>query len=176
MDQTQTNEPKAKTQKRQLPSSELDFHLMTTDSRWGDQLTPELSRRLNKYFVQRDSEGKQLFDKDGNMLGSTSNLWGMLGFYTRDMRLANLSVWNGEVAYCQYFLDLANDMLQAEMIEPFIICLSRVATILELSQSKGGFLRRQMNTLRHETMTGEMDAPKKTLFGSNNKKNKHEGY
>jgi hypothetical protein len=51
------------------------------------------------------------------------------------------------------------------MIEPFLICLSRVATLLEISQSKGGFLRKQMNTLRMENMQGEIEPPKKSLFG-----------
>lgn len=150
------------TQKRILPQSELDLQLMTTDSVWGKQdVSPELKARLNKYFLTKDEEGKEEV--------TIESLWGLLGFYTRDMRLANLSAFNGEFVYCQYFLDLANDFLQAEMIEPFVICLSRVATILELSQSKGGFLRRRMNTFTQEGLTGEVEPPKKNLFGARKK-------
>lgn len=150
-------------QRRVSPQSELDFHLMTTDGVWGKaEVSQELKNKLNRYYYIKDEKGNNKID--------SSSLWGLLGFYTRDMRLANLSLWNGEVAYCQYYLDLANDMLQAEMIEPFLICLSRVATMLELSQSKGGFLRRMMNTLRTEHLQGELDPPKKRLFGDKNKK------
>ena len=42
--------------------------------------------------------------------------------------------------------------------------------IRELSQSKGGFLRRRMHTLTTESMSGEMEPQKKSLFGSGKKK------
>lgn len=147
--------------KRILPQSELDLHLMTTDSVWGKpEVSQDLREKLYKYFVQV---------KDGKEVITQQSLWGLLGYYTRDMRLANLSVFNGEMAFCQYYLDLAGDFLQADMVEPFLIALSRVATMLELSQSKGGFLRKNMNTLRMENMQGEMEPPKKQLFGTGKK-------
>jgi len=166
------NENNPQTKNRILPRNELDFNLMTTEGEWGkDYINSELRERLNKYFVKRDSEGKQIFDNEGNLIGSKKSLWEMLGFYTKDMRLANLSYLNNEIQYCQYFLDLAGDFLNMDMIEPFIICISRVATVLELSQSKGGFLRRRMHTLTTESMSGELEPQKKSLFGSGNKKN-----
>lgn len=156
---------------RSVPSSELDYTLMTTDSLWGKGDVPnDFKQKLNRYFIKKDEKGKPLFDKEGNLIGDESSLWSLLGFYTRDMRLGNLSYWNGEVQYCQYFLDLANDLLQADMIQPFLISLSRVATMLEISQSKGGFLRRRQSTLTTESMSGEMEPPKKTLFGGAKKK------
>jgi len=145
-------------EKRVLPQSDLDLQLMTIDSVWGKQeINKDLKAKLSKFFV---TENKEI---------TMESLWGLLGFYTRDMRLANLSQWNGEFEYCQYYLDLANDLLQAEMIEPFLVALSRVATMLELSQSKGGFLRRNQNTLTTKNLRGELDPPKKKLFGSNKK-------
>lgn len=159
------------TKKRILPRNELDFNLMTTEGEWGkDYVNPELKERLNKYFIKKDQDGKPIFDNEGNLIGSKKSLWDMLGFYTKDMRLANLSYLNNEMQYCQYYLDLAGDFLQIDMIEPFIICLSRVATILELSQSKGGFLRRRMHTLTSENMQGELEPQKKNLFGLSKKK------
>lgn len=135
---------------------------MTTDSVWGKpEVSPELRNRLNKYFLTENEQGKKEV--------TIESLWGLLGFYTRDMRLANLSSFNGELEYCQYHLDLANDFLQAQQVESFVICLSRVATMLELSQSKGGFLRRKMNTFTQEHYTGEMEPPKKSLFGGKKK-------
>lgn len=149
--------------KRTMPRSDLDFNLMTTDSVWGSPYIPqELQDRVAKQFLEYDQDGKEHITKE--------SLWGLLGFYTRDMRLANLSVLNGEVNYCQYFLDLANDFLQADLVEPFVICLSRVATILELSQSKGGFLRRRMNTFTSEHYQNDLEPKKKSLFGKNQQK------
>jgi len=157
-------------QKRVLPQSELDFHLMTTDGVWGrNEISNELKERLTRHYLQKDKEGNILKDKDGNALVTNDSLWNLLGFYTRDLRLANLSNWNGEVEYCQYYLNLANDFLQANQIEPFLVSLSRVATLIELSQSKGGFLRRQMNTLTTQNLTGELEPPKKDLFGGKKK-------
>jgi len=149
--------------RRTTPQSDLDLAFMTTDSVWGKpEIAQELKQRLNKQFITHDVDGKQGY--------TVESMWGLLGFYTRDMRLANLSQFNGEVNYCQYYLDLANDFLQSGFIEPFLISLSRVATMLELSQSKGGFLRRNSNTLRTENMHGEMEPPKKNLFGGNKPK------
>lgn len=153
-------------QKRVLPQSDLDFGLMVTDSVWGKKEVPAgLQKRLGKLVKALDSKGKQICDKDGNPVVTLDSLWELLGFYTRDMRLANLSTWNGEFQYCQYFLDLAGDLLQAGSLEPFLICLSRVATVLELSQSKGGFLRRRMNTFTQENTPLETEPKKKSLFG-----------
>lgn len=149
--------------KRMLPRSDLDFNLMTTDAVWGSPYISEaLRERVSKYFVSYNEKNEEIVTKD--------DLWGLLGFYTRDMRLANLSMFNGELNYCQYYLDLANDFLQANMIEPFLICLSRVATVLELSQSKGGFLRRRMNTFTSEHFQGDIEPKKKSLFGAGPKK------
>ena len=150
---------------RQVPQNELDLNLMTTDSVWGKmEVPPELRARLEKLYIAvgRDPKGKitETVTKE--------SLWGLLGFYTRDMRLANLSTFNGEVEYCQYYTDLAGDFLQTNLVEPFVICLQRVATVLELSQSKGGFLRRKMNTFTQENVKKGYDdePPKKQLFGT----------
>lgn len=138
---------------------------MTTNSQWGQpEVPPELKDKLNVVLKAQYEDGSQQ-----NVIQS---LWGLLGYYTRDMRLANLSVINGELEYCQYHLDLAGDFLQENMVKPFVICLSRVATLLELSQSKGGFLRRKMHTFTHEQVSGEMEPPKKNLFGAGKKKDK----
>lgn len=144
--------------RRSVPQSDLDFNLMTTDPVWGSQGIDEtLREKLKKATVRYDEQGQPIYDKE--------ELWGLLNFYTRDMRLANLSKFDGEVIYVKYYLDLAGDFLQSDMIQPFIICLSRAATVLELSQSKNGFLRRRMNTFTQEQFKSEMEPPKKKLFG-----------
>lgn len=164
-------------QRKTIMQSDLDMQLLTTESGWGKDLTPELKEKIIRkvgYYVPKivkDEKGKEhiLVDNTGKpvmeLVTEDQQLWSLLGFYTRDMRLANLSKWDGEINYCTYYLDLANDFLQAEMVEPFLICLSRVATVLELSQSKGGFLRRRMNTFSQEHINVDTEPARKNLFG-----------
>lgn len=145
-----------------MPASDLDLNLMLTDSVWGRKdISQELKDKLSNYFVQQTEDGQKVITKE--------SLWGLLGFFTRDMRLGNLSHFDNELQTCRYHIDLANDLLYADMVEPFLICLSRAANILETSQSKGGFLRRQMNTLRQEHIKQELEPPKKALFGKKQK-------
>lgn len=143
---------------RSVPQSDIDFNLRVTDTVWGGTEIPEeLKEKLEKHFMVLKPDGSKWVRKEG--------LWQLLGFYTRDMRLANLSTFNGEITYCQYYLDLANDFLRADFVEPFLISLSRVATILELSQSKGGFLRKRMGTRTEESYHHELEPKKKNFFG-----------
>lgn len=154
---------------RILPQNDLDFTMLTTNAVWGkDEVPKELRDRLTKYFIKTDSEGKPVVDSDGNIVVDREGLWGLLGYYTRDMRLGNLS--SGEVEYCQYYLNLANDYLEENMVRPFLIALSRVATRLELSQSKNGFLRKQLNTLIQEHHSTDNSNQGKSLFGFMGKK------
>ena len=147
--------------RRAIPISDLDFNLMTTNTEWGGQYIPEeLRRKLQRDYIEVIN-GQQYLKKEG--------LWEMLGFYTRDMRLGNLSEFNGELNYCTYYLDLANDFLRDDFVEPFLISLSRAATILELSQSKKGFLRRRMGTFTQEHYQQELDPKKKNFFGMGKK-------
>lgn len=145
-------------QSRTLPTSDLDLNLMITDSVWGrPEVSPELKEALNQYYQQKDT--------DGNIQVRSSSLWGLLSYYTRDIRLGNLSEWNGELQACRYYLDLSGQLLYAGLTEPFLVCLSMAITIIETSQSKGGFLRRAMNTLTQQHYTQVAEAPKKGFFG-----------
>ena len=156
-------------QQRSLPTSELDLNLMLTNAVWGrPEVNEELKERLMKHYTQKGADGK--------VVVTSGSLWGLLGFYTRDMRLANLSEWNNELQTCRYMIDLANDYLSENMTEPFIIALSRAVSIMETSQSKGGFLRRQMNTLTQKHQHQNLDPPKKGFFGGGKQENKPGGY
>jgi len=168
---TETDPTQPQQKKRNVPMSDLDFYLMTTDSVWGKdsaEISDDLRGKLSKFYSQVDKDGKPLTDEEGKFKVSKEGLWGLLGFYTRDMRLAYLNQL--ELIYCQYYLDLANDFLQADITKPFLICLSRVATVLELSQSKNGFLRRRMHTFTTEAYNETVEPQKKNLFGFGQKK------
>lgn len=153
-------------QARVKPASDLDFNLMITETLWGSSfVSQELQQHLTKSFQMVDSEGKPVFDNKGEPVVTKEALWGMMSFYTRDLRLSNLSYKSNEIQYCMNYLDLAGDFLKEGMIKPFLVCLSRVATVTELAQSKGGFLRRQMNTLRTENVDELLEPKKKSIFG-----------
>ena len=161
---------------RMLPTSELDLNLMLTNTEWGRQaLSKELRDKLNSYAIAKDDDGEPIKNEKGEIQFIETSLWDLLQFYNRDIRLANLSEWNGELKTCRYFLDLAGDYLQENMNKPFVICLSRAVSIMETSQSKNGFLRRQTNTLTQVHKSQSLDPPKKGFFGGSQKK-QSEGY
>lgn len=137
--------------KRIVPTNALDWQAMTTDTMWG---APSISQQI-RYKV----------DERASLTGEGQDAWELLSFYTRDFRLANLSQVAGEVDFCQHYIDLSGDLLREGMSESFATALARAATRLELSQSKGGFLRRRQNTITSENITGEMEKKKKLLFG-----------
>lgn len=140
---------------RNVPTSGLDFNLMLTNSVWGgSEVSPELKEKLTQYFQQKGT---------ANLLARSG--WGTLSYFTRDLRLGNLE--QSELDYCRHYLDLAGDLLKVDMIEPFIISLSRTASITETSQSKKGFLRKILNTIRSENVNQQLEPPKKSLFGGN---------
>lgn len=142
---------------RRLPTSNLDFDLMIVDSLWGRVDVPkELRDRLNESVTEYDPE-------TNTSKIAVKSLWGLLGHYTRDLRLANLS--DDELRIVRYHLDLAADYLSVNLKESFTVCLSRAISILETSQSKKGFLRKQMNTLRQEHSQETIEPKKKSLFG-----------
>lgn len=141
---------------RMVPQNDLDFNLITTTPGWGtNEINPELKEKL-KAIIEK-------YDEKGEKVTSTSDLWSLLNFYTRDVRLGNLDPWT-DLPLVRYYFDLAGDFLQAGLVQSFMVSLSRGVTILELSQSKKGFLRRIMNTFRKENVNYDIEPPKKRIF------------
>jgi len=156
-------------QKRNVPISDLDLQFQIIEPAYGKGgigagLQEKLSRLI---IVGEDEQGNPIIDKE--------NAWDVLGYYTRDIRLGNLDKFTGEYAYVKYYLDLAGDLLQANMIKSFLIALSRVATVVEISQSKGGFLRRRINTLTNENQYSGLEPAKKNIFTGKTKNNNMNG-
>lgn len=148
------------TVRRIAPQSGLDFNMLLTDTMWG---SPQISKQLKVKMRDRaENAGQDEDDKEA--------AWELLAFYTRDNRLGNLSrVW-GEVDTCHHYTDLAGDLLREGMSDSFATSLARSATILELSQSVGGFLRKRQNTLTTENLQGEVEPQKKRLLFSGKKR------
>lgn len=153
--------------KKYIPQSDIEFNAMTTDPVWGrngPEVPPELRNEL--------TETLDVLSRENVRTVETRYLWNLLSFYTRDLRLGNLQqhlIYGDEVKQCRHYLDLAGDLLHKGMRNAFIVCLRRVATILELSQSRGGWFRRRLGTITGESFTQTMDPPKKNMFMPNSR-------
>lgn len=138
-----------------MPYNQLELEYLTTNPAWGREVTNELNKKLRIDYKK---------DEDGNILVDQEFLWGILSYYTRDLRLANLS--GPEIRFCQEWLDFAGSCLSRNYPRAFMSSMRKVITILELSQSKGGFLRKRLGTLtREEISSVSSDASKKKLLG-----------
>jgi len=137
-----------------IPENNLELSMLYTNPVWGSD------QEINKSFRDKTTKIINFVNKDtGEVVKTTEDkLWEQLQFFTRDLRLGNLS--SMEVKTCAYYLDLASDTLKEKYVDAFIVCLSRVATIIEISQSKGGFLRKRLNTFTKESKES-FDMPKK---------------
>jgi len=138
-----------------VPYNELDLNFMITEPAWGRECPTELRNKVTKVISEAyvNAEGKTVVD--------TEPMWGLLAYYTRDLRLGNLAPFSGELKYCQYWLDFAGDLLRENYIESFFSAMARVITLLELSQSKNGFLRRRQGTITSERVSKGSDEPEK---------------
>jgi len=158
-------EPSKNFDTRKLPVNELDLTFMTTEPAWGREAPAELQSKLVKLV------GQAYLTEDGRTVIDAEPMYGLLAMYTRDLRLGNLAVWNGEVDVCVHWLNLAGDLLRDGYIESFFSALSRVITMLELSQSKGGFLRRRHGTITQEKTGSEgVEPARRGLMGGNKQK------
>ena len=156
-------------QKRNVPISDLDLQMQMIEPAYGKGgISPELMAKLQQYgAILNPDTGELEYEEKGS-------LWGILGYYTRDIRLGNLDKFAGEYAYVKYYLDLAGDLLQADMIKAFLIALSRSATVIEISQSKGGFLRRRVGTITSEQHYQGLDPGKKSILTGKGGKNENQ--
>lgn len=146
-------------QTARTPYDELDFASMSLNPSWGREATHELNEKLS--FMQevkrKAKEGEELTVEEKREF-----LWGLLTFYTRDIRLGNLK--DAEMNYCQWYIDFAGDCLEKGFIRSFMTSLRRAITRIELSQSRRGFRTKEGNTIRKEE-SFSTDPKKKKLFG-----------
>lgn len=146
---TDQQQPQETSVRRIMPQSGLDFNMMLTDTMYGSRnIGAQLKRQVKNRDDPEDPE--------------KTEAWELLSFYTRDLRLSNIG--DREFVYCQYYIDLAGDCLREGYMEAFAKSLALAATVLELAQSKGGFLRKRQNTLTQESMSGEIEPTKKRLL------------
>jgi len=153
-----------------VPFSDLDLDYLTVEPSWGRESTTELKRKLvskaSEVYQCENCESTTIYndEKLGLVCGNCKSqdirryvdvetIWGEMGYLTRDLRLGNIGT--GELKDARHFLDLAGDCLREGYNQAFLLSLSRVANILELSQSKRGFFRKRRNTVTSERVDHE---------------------
>lgn len=152
---------------------------------------------INQGFIETDPETFMLkqpsewtiikIEPDGVMTTTKytkvikkDTMWAIHGYYTRDLRLGNLRdsvnpFIRDEIKYCEYHLNLAGDYLNFKHPElkhgfykAFFAHIRRVATLLELSQSRGGWFRKTGTTITTALESNkpiEQAAEEKRIFG-----------
>ena len=128
------------------PENNLEATMLVTNPVWGS------SDEVNNEFISRITETKKgiMYDENGqpHLVAEKNDIWQQLQMFTRDLRLGNLST--SEVKYCDFYLKLGGDFLNDNYFNAFIVCMNRVASKIELSQSHKGFFRNIMKTLTRE--------------------------
>ena len=158
---------------RNLPINELDLQMQLTNSEWGDVPKSSELGSITHDFSITYPKGTRYLLSDKTVASLTEDItiysdqgsWGLLAYLTRDMRLGNLT--SAEVEACKHYLDLAGDCLQEGYHRSFSAAIKRVAHILEVSQSRKGFFRKLLNTIRREDIRS--DVPKSNFFGGRKK-------
>ena len=183
-----------KSNQRYIPLNELDLAARTLDTSWGREATTELYNALKNvtsFVVVINSEGKvitnedgdnmvflinnksQLVDKEGKLitndkdevitLDAKESAWGLISYYNKDLRLGFIK--DNEVQICQYYLDLAGDCLTMGYPKAFQTALRRAITLIELSQSRDGNLRKNQITIKQDIEQTFNKPKKKGLLG-----------
>lgn len=142
--------------RRTVPQSDIDLQMQLVEPNWSRDVSKSLRDRLSK---------KLGVDEDNNLV--YSDLIEMLDMMKRDLRLGNLR--NSEVDKCQLGIDLAMDCLDHGYTEASVLLVGRVASIVDTSQSRKGFLRKLFGTATIRRENIEFEPKKRGLFGGTKK-------
>ena len=159
------------------PNTDLDFQQSLTDPYISSQyINPSFSDKFKEYDYLRDENGEPILNEKGNYsVVVKRDLWAVLQMFTRDWRLGNIDT-KREAVYIRHYLDLTTDIITIlgdDFREVAIICFERALVVNETSQSKGGFLRKMLNTFIHKTTPNASDdgKNKRNLLGLGKKTN-----
>jgi len=118
-----------------IPTNSVEFETLTTEPAYGDVKEFDTNPNI-------DQDGKER---------ATSEVWRILGFLTRDMRLGNIKHSIDDIEYLDDRATLTAALIYFrggifEDLAP--LALAPVSTTLELSQSRGGFFRKNSRSFR----------------------------
>ena len=141
-----------------IPESFLELQYITTAPTWGREAPTELWDKLKISQITYDDKGNPEMDQK-----TKQSAWGLLGFFTQDIRLGNLNFL--EVEYAREWIEIAGDLLECDYIGAFNPALRRPIGVLELSQSKGGFLRKMLNKITQHQKFEKVNPNSRSMFG-----------
>jgi hypothetical protein len=156
MNGNDSNQGQQRKQYQYIPVNDTEYMSRVTEPGWGK--TEEIPRSLDDDLKRR----VYYEDEKGNVSFVKTSVWAILGIFTRDIRLGNLSELNNELQRTRYYLKFTADLLMEGVIESSVVTLGEAVVILETSQSKNGFMRKQSSTITNEQHYEEKG--KKSLF------------
>jgi hypothetical protein len=132
---------------KETPIDDLEYKHDITRPQYIDGISKDY-----KNEVQRDD------------LPPSDDLEKAFGFFTQDLRLGNLST--ADMKRAEFFLNFAGRCSRLGLSKPFSSSLLKVASIIELSQSHKGWLRKFIHTqnIRQESSIEEKSEDKSWLF------------
>lgn len=154
-----------------LPESDLELTYAFTNPQWGDEsVNKELQDKFKRNVFEYAPKGSILQDNEGNQIVSDGkqkilnkkDYWANLAFLTRDLRLANYdrTTYN----FCSYMYELAGAFLNEGYVEAAALSMQIGAIHGEMSQGRGGFLRKMQNTLIKEEKFQQMEVKKNSIL------------
>jgi len=153
------------------PSTDLDFQQQLTDPFISSPYVDTgFVNKFKKFSYQYNKKGEVILDENGQpLLVIEKDLFSVLKMFTRDWRLGNINM-REEAGYIRHHLDLASDILinlGDEFRASALMSFERALCVNETSQSKGGFLRKMLNTFIHKQTPIDDDngGQKRNLLG-----------
>lgn len=144
------------------PSNDVDLFIYTTDPAW-------CTEDINTDFEQvlRDENGKPVLDREGNPIVVFS-FWHSLRFIKRDLRLGNIDPRFDDIEWMENRIQLAQNLIMLrngafKHLAPMSII--PVIAIIELSQSRKGFLRKNFRTFSFKSESEDKTRASGGFFG-----------
>lgn len=145
-----------------IPTTSVEFETLTTEPSWGDANEVDLD-------IKGEKTKQGLFVKYDEL-----NYWKLLGIFTRDFRLGNISHRVDDIEYLEDMTGLAHTLLNLRggfFTQQAWIALQRTTSTLEISQSRSGFMRKNARSVHQtgESITEERKKSGFNPFGKNNR-------
>lgn len=184
---------------RRTASNDVEFNSMVTEPTYGREEVSKAFRertvkeevritvRRGEYYPAAVSKGERYKGIDNNVYEAQEDMvvyrqadqdivivekqamWELLQLYRQDLRLGNIK--REQLPYCEHHINLCSDLIMEGYPQAAMVCLSRAASVLELSQSIDGFLRgKHVSIVSEQSIKQTESQPKRGIFGFGKKK------
>jgi hypothetical protein len=135
-----------------MPYDKLEFQAQLINPTYG----------IPSEYSQHAKDNMKVPDENGEIENLLAN---MNIIFKRDVRFGFLKRLHNEVNYVQEFIDFGSDLLSWKLKRSAATCITRAATVLEVSQSENGNLRKELNTFTKKSSTEIKEAKDNSLWG-----------